>query len=82
MNFILKNWKIFYFSIVIIFTFLGILEIFNKVSIFKTESYKNKIQNEFSIKLKNCLDLENKNNRRFNESLVLIEYCLKEFGIH
>ncbi len=81
MNFILKNWKIFYFSLVIIFASLGVFEIFKKVNILKNESYKNKIQNEFSIKLKHCFDLENKNNRRFNESLVLIEYCLKEFGI-
>ena len=81
MPFILKNWKIFFFSIIIIFTLLGIFEIFNKVKTIKNESYKNKIQNEFSIKLKHCFDLENKNNRRVNESLLLIEYCLKEFGI-
>ena len=32
-------------------------------------------------KLKGCLDLENKNQRSINESLDLIAYCMKEFGI-
>ncbi len=34
-----------------------------------------------SIKVLNeCFDLDNKNNRTLNESINLIDYCLKEYG--
>ena len=42
---------------------------------------KNKVIHAYAKKLKRCFDLENKNQRRINESLDLIKYCMKEFGI-
>tara|TARA_B100000900_G_scaffold374540_1_gene355908 strand:+ start:270 stop:476 length:207 start_codon:yes stop_codon:yes gene_type:complete len=66
---------------IIFFTSLGIIKIFEKINFFRTESYKNNIINNYSKKLKRCFDLENKNQRRIIESLDLIEYCIKEFGI-
>ncbi len=40
---------------------------------------KNKLKKSAEI-LNECFDLENKSKRTINESLKLIEYCLKEFG--
>ena len=39
----------------------------------------NKLKKSAEI-LNECFDLENKSKRTINESLKLIEYCLKEFG--
>jgi len=52
-----------------------------KIKIFKNENQKNNIINDYAKKLKGCLDLENKNQRRINESLDLIKYCIKEYGM-
>jgi len=71
-----------YFIYIIIFLSLTIIfKVFIKVNILRTESHKNKIISNYSKKLKLCFDLENKNQRRINESLDLIKYCMKEFGI-
>ena len=51
------------------------------MNILRTESPKNKVIHDYAKKLKGCFDLENKNQRRINESLDLIKYCMKEFGI-
>ena len=77
----MKNWKRLFFFIIIFFTSLGILKIFKKIEIFRAESHKNNIINNYTKRLKGCFDLENKNQRRINESLDLIKYCMKEFGI-
>ena len=77
----MKNWKWLFIFMIIFFTSLGIIKIFEKINFFRTESYKNNIINNYSKKLKRCFDLENKNQRRINESLDLIKYCMKEFGI-
>ena len=63
-----------------IFSSIGIFIVLGKVSIIRTESHNNKVINEYAKKLKGCFDLENKNQRRINESLELIKYCMKEFG--
>ena len=52
-----------------------------KVNILRSESHKNKVIHDYSKKLKGCFDLENKNQRTINQSLDLIKYCMKEFGI-
>ena len=46
-----------------------------------------KIYNNFKIRLKKaakilnkCFDLKNKSQRTLNESMKLIEYCLKKYG--
>ena len=77
----MDNWKNQLKVIFIIFFSIGIFKIFDLVSSFKTEDYNNKIINDYSIKLKSCLDLENKNKRRANDSLKLIEYCIKALKI-
>ena len=77
----MKNWKRLFIVITISFTSLGIIKIFEKINFFRIESHKNNIINNYANKLKGCFDLENKNQRRINESLDLIKYCIKEFGI-
>ena len=77
----MKNLKKFFIFIIIIFSSLGIYKVLGKVNILKTESHKNKVIHDYSKKLKGCFDLENKNQRRINESLDLIKYCMNEFGI-
>ena len=77
----MRNLEKFFICIIIIFSSIGILKVFEKVNILRTESSKNKIINDYAKNLKQCFDLENKNQRRINESLELIKYCMKEFGI-
>ena len=77
----MKNLKKFFIFIIIIFSSLGIYKVLGKVNILRTESLKNKVIHDYAKKLKGCFDLENKNQRRINESLDLIKYCMKEFGI-
>jgi len=77
----MKNLEKFFICIIIILSSIGIFNVFVKVNIHRTESHKNKIIHDYAKKLKGCFDLENKNQRRINESLDLIKYCMKEFGI-
>tara|TARA_Y100000589_G_scaffold213401_1_gene201252 strand:- start:95 stop:331 length:237 start_codon:yes stop_codon:yes gene_type:complete len=76
-----KNLQKISIYIIIFFSLIGIFKVFKKVNVLKTSSDKNRIINDYARKLKGCFDLENKNQRRINESLDLIEYCMKEFGI-
>ena len=80
-NFLVKYWKNVSVSMVIIFSLLGTFITINSVHTLKVKNHKNKIINDYAIKLKSCFDLKNKNKRRIYESLELIEYCVKEFGI-
>ena len=77
----MKNLEKFFIFIIIIFSSIGIFKVFRKVNILRTESHKNKVIHDYAKKLKGCFDLENKNQRRINESLDLIKYCMKEFRI-
>ncbi len=77
----MKNLKKFFILLIIIFSLIGIYKFLGKVSTLRTESHKNKVIHDYAKKLKGCFDLENKNQRRINESLDLIKYCIKEFGI-
>ena len=77
----MENLKKFFIFITIIFSLIGIYKFLGKVNFLITESHKNKVINDYAKKLKGCFDLENKNQRRINESLDLIKYCMKEFGI-
>ena len=76
----MKNFKKFFIFIAIIFSSIGLYTVLGRVNILRTESYKNKAIQDYSKKLNGCFDLENKNQRRINESLDLIKYCMKEFG--
>ena len=77
----MKNCEKFFIFIIVVFSYIGIFKISEKVNIIRTESHKNKIINDYAKKLKECFDLENKNQRRINESLDLIKHCMREFGI-
>ncbi len=77
----MKNLEKFFIFIIIFFSSIGILKFSENVNILRTESHKNKIINDYAKKLKECFDLENKNQRKINESLDLIKYCMREFGI-
>ena len=77
----MENLKKFFIFTIIIFSALGIYKVLGNVNILRTESPKNKVIHDYAKKLKGCFDLENKNQRRINESLDLIKYCMKEFGI-
>ena len=77
----MKYLKKFFIYITIIFSSIGIYLVLGKVNSLSTESHNNKVIHDYAKKLKGCFDLENKNQRRINESLDLIKYCMKEFGI-
>ena len=77
----MKNLKKFFIFIALIFSSIGLYIVLGRVNILRTESYKNKVIHDYAKKLKGCFDLENKNQRTINESLDLIKYCMKEFGI-
>ena len=77
----MKNLKKFFIFIAIIFSSIGLYLVLGRVNILRTESYKNKVIHDYAKKLKGCFDLENKNQRTINESLDLIKYCMKEFGV-
>ena len=77
----MKILKKFYTVIILVFSSIWIYLFFGKVNVFRTESHKNKVIHSHAKKLEGCFDLENKNQRRINESLDLIKYCMKEFGI-
>ena len=78
----MKNLKKFFIFIAIIFSSIGLYIVLGRVNILRTESYKNKVIHDYAKKLKGCFDLENKNQRTINESLDLIKYCIKEFGVN
>ena len=77
----MNNLKKTFICIIIIFSSIGIYKVFGKVNILRTESHKNKVIHDYAKKLKGCFDLENKNQRRINESLDLIKYCMNEYRI-
>ena len=77
----MKNLNKIFICIIVIFSFIGFFKILGKVNIFITEIHKNRVINDYAKKLKGCFDLENKNQRSIDESLNLIKYCMKEFGI-
>ena len=77
----MKNSEKFFICITLIFSSIVIFKFLEKVNILRTESHKNKVILDYAKKLKGCFDLENKNQRSINESLDLIKYCMKEFGI-
>lgn len=77
----MKYLKFLSISIFIFFSSLVSIKTINLVKSFRTDNHKNKIINDYRKKLKSCFDLENKQTRKIHESLKLIEYCVKEFGL-
>ena len=63
-----------------IFLFLGlhVYRNFNNSRNLKNEE-KNKLKKSAEV-LNECFDLKNKSQRSLNDSMKLIEYCMKEYG--
>ena len=76
----MKNLQKIFIYIIIFFSLIVTYKVFEKVNNQLEASNKNRIINDYAKRLKECFDLENKSQRRINESLDLIEYCMKEFG--
>ena len=77
----MKSLEKFFIYISIVFFSIGTFKVFEKANLLRNESHKNTIISEYAKKLKGFFDLEKKDQRRINESLDLIKYCMQEFGI-
>ena len=70
--------KIYYILPILLITCLiQILFPYKNNKLKKIEEKKFKMQSE---KIKNCIDINNKNKRTFNENIKLSEYCIDNFG--
>ena len=52
--------------------------------LFNKSNHLKKVEEEINNKsdrIKNCIDIENKNKRSINENIKLSEYCIDNFGI-
>ena len=76
--------KIFSIAFTVIFLsmiFLLGVKIYRSFIISRNFEKKEKIKFKKSAEvLNNCFDLKNKSQRNINDSMKLIEYCLKEYG--
>ena len=64
----------------LVISFLG-FKIYNNFNISKDLKIQEKIRLKKAAKILNkCFDLKNKSQRTLNESMKLIEYCLKKYG--
>ncbi len=77
----MKRLKIAFFLILfLIISFIGI-KAYRNFTISKELKNKEKIRFNNTAKVLNkCFDLEQKSQRSLNESMKLIEYCLKKYG--
>ena len=76
----MNNWKKLIYSLIICIAFLGVLKLFLIRKDINNEKREEKLINNFSLRLQECFDLENKSNRSLIESINLIEYCMNRFG--
>jgi len=76
MNFVNKNY-ILLILLVIIFCVQFVISNKNN-QLKKIEEEKLNIKSD---KIKNCIDVENKNKRSIYENIKLSEYCIDKFGI-
>ena len=71
--------KKYYFLFILLITIC-----FVPLTILKKNNQLKKIEEELnnqSDKIKNCIDIENKNKRSIYENIKLSEYCIDNFGI-
>ena len=77
----MKFFRIFFTVILLSIALLKGLKIYSNFRIsrdLKNEN-KNKLKKSSEV-LNECFDLKNKSQRTINDSMKLIEYCLKEYG--
>ena len=77
----MKIFRIIFSLILLSMIFLLGLKIYRNYSISRNlkNEKKDKLKKSAEI-LNECFDLKNKNKRTINDSMKLIEYCLKEYG--
>ena len=77
----MKIFRIIFSLILLSMIFLLGLKTYRNYSISRNlkNEEKDKLKKSAEI-LNECFDLKNKNQRTLNDSLKLIEYCLKEYG--
>ena len=78
----MKVFRIYFTVILLSSVFLVGLKIYRNFNISRELKIdeKNKLKKSAEV-LNKCFDLKNKNKRNQNDSIKLIEYCLKEYGI-
>ena len=77
----MRNIKLALFTTLIIISFLFGIKKFHNFTFPKNLKNEEKIIIKESLRvLKECFDLENKNQRTLNKSIELIEFCLEEYG--
>ena len=71
----------------IIFTIVFFILLFSGLKIYRDFNISRDLKNEEKNRLKKsaeilneCFDLKNKSQRTIDDSIKLIEYCLKEYG--
>ena len=77
----MKIFRIIFTLIFLSIVFLQGLKIYRnfKISRDLKNEEKNRLKKSAEV-LSQCFDLENKSQRKLNDSLKLIEYCLKKYG--
>ena len=77
----MKIFRIIFSLILLSMIFLLGLKTYRNYSISRNlkNEEKDKLKKSAEI-LNECFDLKNKNKRTINDSMKLIEYCLKEYG--
>ena len=77
----MNKFKIAIFTVsIIIFSLIGIKKLIYINQVKDIKNIQESVLNESSRVLNECFDLENKNKRKLNKSIELIEYCLEEYG--
>ena len=77
----MKNIKSFLLILfILLISFLGIRTYINFSISRGAENINTNLLKEAANLLNECFDLENKSNRSINDSMNLIDYCLKEYG--
>ena len=76
----MKIFRIIFTVVIFLLLFSG-LKIYRDFNITKDlkKEEKNRLKKSAEI-LNKCFDLKNKNQRTLDDSMKLIEYCLKEYG--
>jgi len=52
--------------------------LYSKIQLKKIEEIE---LNDFIERIKNCINIENRNKRNLNENIKLSKYCIDKFGI-